>query len=116
MTSSEFRAWFKGFAEVLGDRDDTSLGLVYRKIHQRVEQLNEVPTPYPIFLDHYWPFPERPWFHDWTADLPTLRELYWSCVRDSVRFLQPSVGFTELGRRDAIACLRPAKEAVELSR
>lgn len=116
MTSSEYRAWFKGFSEIVAKHnDDISLGLVYIKVHERVEQLNEVPTPYPIFLDHFWPFPERPWFMDTDAKVGWLRELYWYCVRDSTRFFTPDVGFMELGRRDAIACLRPTQTEVKSS-
>lgn len=62
---SEFRAWFEGFTENIVARPTVAQ---WRRIVERVAEVNDEPTPWPIFIDRYVE-PYRPW---WPVHLPTL--------------------------------------------
>ena len=64
MTSAEFRAWFAGFTDKMPPGETPSYPH-WVKIKERVEQINEVPTPYPVFISGFWPFPKRDHWWEW---------------------------------------------------
>ena len=55
MTLSEFRAWFDGFTENIGDKLPSKKQ--WARIQERVGEINDVPTTYPVFIDRYY----QPW-------------------------------------------------------
>lgn len=50
MTLSEFKAWFSGFTESM---DSTPNEKQWARIKARVDEINDVPTTYPVFIDRY---------------------------------------------------------------
>lgn len=102
MTSAEFRSWYDGFRGHLSESADPLAILAV--LHSRIQRLDEVPTPYPVFVEDYWPFPEaggtwaRRWNRLWGPG-------WWPWFRwaedDARRFRDAAEAFRALGRLDA---------------
>ncbi len=59
MTPQEFKAWFDGFTEAMQGLPNESQ---WKKIQERVGQIDGKPVSYPVYVDRYWPVaPRRPW-------------------------------------------------------
>ncbi len=52
MTLQEFKAWFEGFTENMGDAPTK---LQWARIQARVKEIDGADITYPIFVDRYWP-------------------------------------------------------------
>jgi hypothetical protein len=65
MTLQEFKAWFEGFTENMGEAPPTKLQ--WARIQARVKEIDGAVTTYPVFVDRYWPHhpPSYPWV--WTC-------------------------------------------------
>ena len=50
MTKSEFKAWFEGFSENI---EKTPSPVQWKKIKDRVKEIDDTPTTYPVFVDRY---------------------------------------------------------------
>lgn len=56
MNLSEFKAWFEGFTENL---DGAPGQKAWVKIQAKVKTITADPTPWPVFVDRYWPRPRE---------------------------------------------------------
>jgi hypothetical protein len=52
MTPSEFKHWFEGFTEAMHGLPNSKQ---WARIQERVKEINDVVTSYPIFVEKYWP-------------------------------------------------------------
>jgi hypothetical protein len=68
MKLDEFRAWFEGFTE---DMDRAPTAKQWKRIKERVAEIDGAPVTERIYLDRYWPvvqplYPSRPsWYPYW---------------------------------------------------
>lgn len=64
MTLSEFKAWFEGFTEAIDGQPNKKQ---WKRICERVAQIDGEVTTYPVYVDRYWP---RPWHGPyWTSQV-----------------------------------------------
>lgn len=62
MTLSEFKAWFEGYTEGM---DGPPSAKQWDRIQERVGQISGAPSyPYPVYIDRFPQYPQRPY---WTA-------------------------------------------------
>jgi hypothetical protein len=54
MTQSEFKAWFDGFAEALGETPPTATQ--WARIRDRVKEIDGRPVTYPVYVERYRPY------------------------------------------------------------
>lgn len=59
MNLSEFKAWFEGFTE---DMKGTPNSKQWKRIQERVAEITEDPTPWPIYIERYVE-PYRPYWN-----------------------------------------------------
>jgi len=52
MTLQEFKAWFEGFTDGMGDKPNAAQ---WKKIKAKVAKIDGSVTTYPVFVDRYWP-------------------------------------------------------------
>ncbi len=71
MTLQEFKAWFDGFTENMGEAPTK---LQWARIQARVKEIDGAAITYPVFVDRYWPplpaYPAYPWTTSCTQPLP----------------------------------------------
>jgi hypothetical protein len=70
MTPLEFKAWFEGFTEAM---DSEPTPEQWKKVKQRVSEIDGHTVTYPVFVEKYWPRlgePTYPW--RWTGERPEL--------------------------------------------
>lgn len=58
MKLDEFKAWFEGFTE---DMDRAPTAKQWKRIKERVAEIDGVAISYPVYVERYWPAP-RPWY------------------------------------------------------
>ena len=54
MTLQEFKAWFEGFTENISDKTPT--GKQWKRICERVKEIDGTATTYPVFIDRWRPY------------------------------------------------------------
>ena len=54
MTLQEFKAWFEGFTENVGDKTPTAKQ--WKRICERVGEIDGTATSYPVFIDRWRPY------------------------------------------------------------
>jgi hypothetical protein len=64
MTLQEFKAWFDGFTENMGEAPPTKLQ--WARIQARVKEIDGAAITYPVFIDRYWPHPSPTIWPQWT--------------------------------------------------
>jgi len=52
MTLQEFKAWFDGFTENIGERPSAKQ---WERIQARVKEIDGAAVSYPVFVERYWP-------------------------------------------------------------
>lgn len=65
MTLQEFKAWFDGFTENMGEAPPTKLQWV--RIQARVKEIDGTAITYPVFIDRYWPHPSPTVWPQWVT-------------------------------------------------
>lgn len=63
MTLQEFKAWFDGFTENMGEAPPTKLQ--WARIQARVKEIDGTAVTYPVFVERYWP--RHPIYPQWTT-------------------------------------------------
>jgi hypothetical protein len=58
MKLDEFKAWFEGFTE---DMDGAPTTKQWKRIKERVAEIDGVAISYPVYVERYWPS-TRPWY------------------------------------------------------
>jgi len=58
MKLDEFKAWFEGFTE---DMDGAPTTKQWKRIKERVAEIDGVAISYPVYVERYWPS-MRPWY------------------------------------------------------
>jgi hypothetical protein len=117
VTSAELRSWYATFNGTLVAETIVAVPVYSREYYfhvaetlaKRIIQLNEVPTPYPIFTANYWPFPDETWADQRFGSMVS-KEAYEEVVKDSERFFTPIAAFSALGKADALRCLVLARK------
>jgi hypothetical protein len=72
MTLQEFKAWFEGFTENMGDAPPTKLQ--WARIQARVKEIDGTAITGPVFIDRYWPRPPAyPW--TWTCNTSNISNM-----------------------------------------
>lgn len=59
MTPQEFKAWFDGFNEGV---DAVPTEKQWKKIKERVAQIDNVSVTYPVYVDKYRPYWDKSWW------------------------------------------------------
>jgi hypothetical protein len=108
MNAAEFRSWFEGFDSIARIDDEIVVMTPDQRdrwitrVREMVMLLDEVPTPYPVFVEKFWPFPVaddvrwwRRWFAQWS--LPW-RAHHVAMAGDARRFVDACQAFRQLGR------------------
>lgn len=62
MTLSEFKAWFEGYTDGMGDQPPNAKQ--WEAIKAKVGKITGERTTYPVFVDRYVPAPWRPYWRD----------------------------------------------------
>jgi hypothetical protein len=65
MTLQEFKAWFDGFTENMGEAPPTKLQ--WARIQARVKEIDGAAVTYPVFFDRYWPHPSPTTWPNWVT-------------------------------------------------
>lgn len=97
MTLGEFKAWFEGFTECI-DKQPTQKQ--WKRICQRVGEIDEIPTRWPVFIERYWP-PRRRWDDRWWSVSNNTTTVAFNATAKSEPQWQSAGGFTDLGREEA---------------
>ena len=58
MTPKEFKAWFEGFTEAIVGMPTEAQ---WKKVKERVSQIDGNPVSYSVYVDRYWPRPRPYW-------------------------------------------------------
>lgn len=113
MTSAELIAWYEGFNEARPAGAPASVVLM--ALNRMISLLDEVPTPYPVFVERYWPFPqpEGPWWRRWLMLWgPSWMIAHREAAADARRFPDACHAFRALGRVEGGALVTIRRPAV----
>jgi hypothetical protein len=106
MTLQEFKAWFDGFTENMGEAPPTKLQ--WARIQARVKEIDGTAVTYPVFIDRYWPHPSPTIWPQWVTfttgtSVPVSNTIGMNTLNDGHAVFNTTAAMTSLGQADYAA-------------
>ncbi|RTL71804.1 MAG: hypothetical protein EKK41_08030 [Hyphomicrobiales bacterium] len=105
MKLDEFKAWFEGFTESM-ERAPTAKQ--WKRIKERVAEIDGAPVTERIYLDRYWPV-VQPLYQPWYVNSP-----HWRRASASTTQYQNGLSSSLQGQFDGVSAMYAAGQAEAL--